>query len=277
MAFGIGLFGAPLPTVSRVQPRHLERVRALGAEVVGIYMNDRERSDPGPWAARAAERVAAAGLRCLYLVGSQRRLLAHDEDTRRRAVAEVAMGLAAVAAAGAERLLIGPGGYHDGGPWWYHKRNFAPESRAAVVRSLRELGARAEELGVGVAVEGYQGSVFESPAVMRELLEEAGSPAVGAALDYVNFLTPQTVARFTPAFEEMVAALGPRLVAVHVKDAVVQPRLTVYLDEVPAGMGELELDRVVAGARERDVPALLEHLTARTADAALAHLARLAA
>lgn len=274
MSFGIGVYGCPLPSVSRLQPRHLQLVSALGAQVIGIYMTDRERAKSGPWVSRVRERLAESGLRCLYLVGTQRRLLAHRETERRRAVRDVAEGIGAVAAVGAERLLVGPGGFSDAGPWWYHPRNYAPESRRSIIRSLRELGEQAAASGVGIAIEGYQGSVFESPSVMRELIEEAGSPAVGAGLDYANFLTPPTAGRFAATLELMMEALGPRLVALHVKDAIVEPRLSVHVNEVLVGRGELDLTAVLSLARRARVPAVLEHLRPATAEQALSFLSR---
>lgn len=276
MSFGIGVFGHPLPSASRLQPRHLDHVRHLGAQVVGIYLTDRERAEPAQWVRRVREGIAESGLCCLYLVGTQRRLLDHSETERRRAVADVAEGIAAVAAVGAKHLLVGPGGFSDAGPWWYHPKNYASESRKAIVSSLRELGDQADAAGVGIAIEGYQGSVFESPIVMRELVEEAGSPAVVAGLDYVNFLTPPTAARFPQTLTAMIEALGPRLVALHVKDAIVEPRLAVHVEEALVGRGELDLASVLSSARRADVPALLEHLSPDTADDALSFLAGVA-
>jgi sugar phosphate isomerase/epimerase len=276
MNFAVGVQGYPLAAVSRLKPGDLERVRTAGAEVVGLYMTERERAEPTRWAGRLAARLADAGLRCVHLVGPASRLIAHDERARRRAVATVGAGIEAVAALGAERLFVQPGGFSDRGPWWWHPLNYAPASRSALARSLRQLGDRAEAAGVGIVVEGAQTSVMESPAVMREVIENAGSPAVTVNLDYVNFLTPPLVARFGEAFAAMVAELGPRVTSVHFKDAIVWPRLSAHVEEVQAGDGVLDLRTVVAYARAAGVPVLVEHLRAPRADDAIAYLAALA-
>jgi sugar phosphate isomerase/epimerase len=128
-----------------------------------------------------------------------------------------------------------------------------------------------------VLVEGAQTSLLDTPETLRAVLDEAGPDGLGANLDPVNYLTPRQVARFGAAVEEMVEALGPRLAAVHVKDAVVRPELSVHVDEVPAGQGVLDLSPVVEAAARAGVPALVEHLDDAEADAAMRTLAALAA
>lgn len=275
MPFSVGVLGVPLPSVSRVQPRQLASLREQGVGCVGLYMTERERAVPSTWSPRLTERLHESGLQCLYVVGPLRNLTAGG-DAGRRAVEDTAHGLSAAAALGADRLLIGPGSFSPGGPWWYHPANFGVEARAALVRSLRELARRADALGVRITVEGHPYTVLESPAVMRELLDEVDSPAAGASLDYVNFLSPPAMARFERSIRELAAALGPHLTAVHVKDAVVRPRLVVHVDELAAGDGDLDLYAAVALARRLDVPAVLEHLTRSRAEHAIEHIVRLA-
>ena len=277
MSFLVGVHGYPLPSVSRVQARHLDNVRASGAQTVGLYMTERERSDPSRWGKRLRDRLAASSLHCSHLIGPASLLVSHSERERKRAVASVAQGFDAVVATGAERLFVQPGGFSPLGPWWWHPLNFATASRDAITRSLNELGRHAEAKGVAIAVEGYQCSVLESPEVMREVIEDAGVPSVGANLDYVNFLVPRQVHAFEHAFEHMVAALGPRIVSMHVKDAVVPPRLSAHVEEVQAGDGVLDLAPVIRYACERGVPSLVEHLRPPRAGAAIAHLANVAA
>jgi sugar phosphate isomerase/epimerase len=274
--FGIGVHGYPLPSVSRVRERDLERVRAAGATCVSVPMTVRERSAPDRWAGRLRERIALADLRLTHLVGRQAQLLAHDETRRREAVAAVAPGIEAVVAAGAEMLFVGPGGFDATGPWWWHPLNYAPASRRAVVRSLRELSARAEQAGVAIVIEGYQGSVLESAQVMSDVIDEVGSASLGANLDYVNFLTPPAVARFADALAGMVAALGAHIRSIHVKDAHVWPRLSAHVEECAAGTGVLDLALVAGLARSAGVPALVEHLRPPRPLDALVHLRTLA-
>jgi sugar phosphate isomerase/epimerase len=274
-SFCAGIHGVPLANVSEVTAEQLARVRKAGAETVGIYMDEAERAAPGSWAPRLRALLEDAGLTCAYLGGPAARLLSHNNIARQSEVAAAATGIDAVASVGAGGLLIGPGGFAADGPWWYHPRNYEPASRAALVNSLRELGKRAESIGVHILIEGHQMSVLESPDVIRSVLEEAGSTAVGANFDPVNFLTPPRMARFAETVQSMAAALGDWMVAVHVKDAVLGPRLSVHIDEAPAGRGALELAAVVSTAARAGVPALVEHLNDVDADEALRHLAAL--
>jgi sugar phosphate isomerase/epimerase len=252
--------------------RDLQRAASTGLGVFSLAMTAHQRASPARWAVRLRERVAASGGRLCCLAGPAARLVAHDEADRRQAVATVAEGIEAVALAGAERLFVQPGGFSPRGPWWFHPLNFDPRSRRAYVRSIQELAGRAEARGVGLVLEGYQGSVVESPAVMRELIESVGSPVVGANLDYVNFLTPPLVARWPESLDAMAEQLGQTLVSVHVKDCVVEPRLACHVDERAAGSGDLDLRPVVELGRRTGVPLLVEHLDARTAAGALRHV-----
>ena len=276
MSFAVGVQGYPLPSVSRIQRHDLEGVRTAGAQVLGLYMTERERAEPTRWARRLAARLADSGVQCVHLVGPAARLLAHTERERRDAVAAVAQGIAAVAMVGAERLFVQPGGFSELGPWWWHPQNYTAPSRSALGRSLRELGEQADAAGVGIIVEGAQTSVMESPRVMREVIDTVGLAAVTVNLDYVNFLTPPLVARFGETFAEMVETLGPCVGAVHVKDAVVWPRLSAHVEEVRAGDGVLDLAPVVSYARLAGVPALVEHLRPPRPEEAIRHLAGLA-
>jgi sugar phosphate isomerase/epimerase len=274
--FALGVHGYPLPSVSRVRDQHLTAVREAGAACVSVPMTAGERSAPQRWAHRLRDRIGRAELRLTHLVGPHSQLLAHDEARRRDAVTTVAAGIDAVKAAGAEMLFVGPGGFSDAGPWWWHPLNFAPASRHALVRSLRELSERAEQAGTVIVVEGYQGSVLESAEVMRDVIDAVGSPALGANLDYVNFLTPPAVARFPAALDAMAAALGTHLRSIHVKDARVWPRLSSHVEECAAGTGALDLTAVVELARAADVPAHVEHLRPPRPLDALAHVQSLA-
>ena len=272
----IGVHGFPLPTVGEVDQGDLDAVAAAGLEVLSLYMTPEERAQPGLWADTLRGRIESAGLRLFSLAASASKLLAHDEFERRREVEEVAAGVAAVVAAGAERLFVQPGGFNPEGPWWFHRENFAPASRRAFARSLRELGQLAEAGGVGIVLEGFQSSVVESTVVMRALIEEAGSPAVGANLDYVNFLTPPAVARWPEALLRMADDLGPTMVSIHVKDCIVEPRLSCHVDERPAGSGDLDLQPVIELGRRTGVPLLVEHLNESTAEEAIRTLVQLA-
>ncbi|HLZ07433.1 MAG TPA: sugar phosphate isomerase/epimerase, partial [Chloroflexota bacterium] len=62
-------------------------------------------------------------------------------------------------------------------------------------------------------------------------------------LDPVNWLTLHTVFRSGAAIDGMVDVLGLRIFNAHAKDVVVEKRLSLHIDEVPAGQGILDWDR----------------------------------
>ena len=61
---------------------------------------------------------------------------------------------------------------------------------------------------------------------------------------------------------DFVAKLGPHIKSCHAKDILLQDRLTVHLDEVRPGCGQLDY-RVYLGELAKlpgDIPVMLEHL-----------------
>jgi sugar phosphate isomerase/epimerase len=96
-----------------------------------------------------------------------------------------------------------------------------------------------------------------------DLIRAIDRPQFGVHFDPVNLInSPQryfTNGEFMHAF---IARLGSSIRSVHAKDIHLQDKLTVHLDEVRPGLGELdyrtllrELDRLAP-----DLPLMLEHL-----------------
>jgi sugar phosphate isomerase/epimerase len=129
-----------------------------------------------------------------------------------------------------------------GGAWNPHPDNWDPICREQLVKSLKEVASAAEDAGVVLGMEGHVLVTLRSAEVMRDVLDEVGSPAVRCDLDPVNWLTLDTVYRNGPAIDRMCDVLGPRIFNAHAKDVVVENRLVIHLDERPAGQGLLDYD-----------------------------------
>lgn len=72
-----------------------------------------------------------------------------------------------------------------------------------------------------------------------------------------------------------IAALGPQIRSVHVKDIQLATRLTVHLDEARPGQGGLDLRTLLRALKQLDptLPIMLEHLPNETEyDLAAAHV-----
>jgi sugar phosphate isomerase/epimerase len=103
----------------------------------------------------------------------------------------------------------------------------------------------------------------DSPNSYLRLIEAIDRPMFAVHLDPVNMIN--CPARFYDNggfLRECFDKLGPWIVSCHGKDIVMQDQLTVHLDEVRPGLGNLdytvylqELNRLPG-----DVPLILEHL-----------------
>ena len=116
---------------------------------------------------------------------------------------------------------------HDGGD--------RPDLTGAL-RRLNAVKGRFEAAGVRLAIENHD---FYPCAWLRELVENACSPAVGVCLDAVNNLGQGE------SFRETLACLGPYTVNFHCKDYTIARKLTMLGFDVsgaPAGAGMLDLD-----------------------------------
>ena len=105
----------------------------------------------------------------------------------------------------------------------------------------------------------YPDSIESYLALVRAI----DRPQFGVHFDPVNLInSPQRYFAQRDFVREFIARLGPAIRSVHAKDIHLQDRLTVHLDEVRPGLGELdyhsllrELDRL-----DPDLPLMLEHL-----------------
>src|SRR5258708_1115004 len=181
-------------------------------------------------------------------MGRRPRLIHLDEGIRRQGVAPLRQAIRVAGWLGSLSCHTGPGsmaqlvaeGSDWGGAWDPHGDNWDPICREQLVKSLKEAASAAEDNGVVVGMEGHILVTLNSADVMRDVLDEVGSPAIRCDLDPVNWLTLDTVFRSGPAIDHMVDVLGDRIFNAHAKDVVVEKKLALHLDERPAGQGILD-------------------------------------
>ena len=89
-------------------------------------------------------------------------------------------------------------------------------------RSVDAMLNDAAKLGVTVAVEPVAAHTLNSPALAARLLQEFRGGGLAAIFDAVNLLTPARIETQAALWDEALAAFGPDIAAVHVKDAVVK-------------------------------------------------------
>lgn len=159
------------------------------------------------------------------------------------------------------------------GAWCPHPENHTDEALDLFVSGVREAAGAAEDAGVKLALEPHRNTVCYSPERAMQAFAAIGSPAVGANLDFVNWLESHQVYRAGAAVRHMVNVLGDRAFSVHAKDVQVEDRLVFHYNEAVTGTGVLdypEILRALAGREGADphLPFIIEHLPAEAMPAA---------
>jgi sugar phosphate isomerase/epimerase len=125
-------------------------------------------------------------------------------------------------------------------------------------RSVAHVLPAFEDAGIALAVENYE--TFHARE-LADFISSFGSAAVGSCLDTTNSMGA------VEGLREVVEALGPLAVDLHVKDLAVRRAdhgLGMVVEGRPAGQGQMDIPWVLARLREfgRDPNAVIELWTA---------------
>jgi len=103
----------------------------------------------------------------------------------------------------------------------------------------------------------------DSPNAYLRLIKAIDRKAFAVHLDPVNLVSsPQRYFSTGALIEECFAKLGPDIKACHAKDILLRENLTIHLDEVRPGLGNLDYRTFLRclNRLDADVPLMLEHL-----------------
>jgi sugar phosphate isomerase/epimerase len=243
---------------------HAARTRELG--FTGIFTRF-GANDPHTVSAAECHRVrdtlADHGLAMYQATGYWQPLIHPDELARREASRTLRAALRVAKELGARGIDTGPGSLSPNGPWAPHPGNWTPDARRQLVRTLKECAPAAEDLGVFLSLEGHLLVTLSSAEVVRDVLDEVGSPFVRSDLDPVNWIGLGEIYDTTSAIERMFDVLGERVVSGHAKDVVIEDRLVVHIDQRPAGQGLLDFPTYLRRmeALNPDYPVIVEGAT----------------
>lgn len=246
----VGSFSSPEEWVAKHQQRGYSAAFCpVGAEasesLIAEYMQ----------AAAAADIVIAE-------VGAWSNPLSRDPQTAAQARDYCRQQLALAEALGARCCvnIAGSRGEKWDGP---HPDNVSHETFEAIVCFVRDLLAEVQPTRTAYTLETMPWVLPDSPESYKELLDAIDHPHFAVHLDPVNLVNCPRRAYDTPGLlRECFRLLGPHIRSCHGKDIALDTRLTVHLDEVAPGQGNLcyatylqELDRL-----DPDTPLMLEHL-----------------
>jgi sugar phosphate isomerase/epimerase len=211
---------------------------------------------------RAYAQAAAEADIVIAEVGAWSNPLSADEAERTAALSHCKKQLALADAIGARCCvnIAGSCGAQWDGP---HPNNLTDATFDLIVERVQGIIDAVRPDRACYALETMPWMYPDSPDSYLRLLQAVDRPQTAVHLDPVNMISsPQRFFGNGDFLRECFAKLGPQIKTCHGKDIALGGRLTVHLDEVRPGLGELdyhtfltELDKLPA-----DTPLLLEHL-----------------
>lgn len=161
-----------------------------------------------------------------------------------------------------------------------HALNFTPETFDLIVETTRDIIDSVNPQNASYALETMPWMYPDSADSYYDLLKAIDRPAFAVHFDPVNMIySPQRYFGNAAVIEEFVAKLGPYIKCCHAKDIILREQLTVHLDEILPGQGNLDYKTLLHALDKlpRDIPVILEHLpTAEDYAAAAAHVRQVA-
>ncbi len=157
-----------------------------------------------------------------------------------------------------------------------HPADLSEETFALIVATVREIIDAVAPTQTVYALETMPWMYPDSPESYARLIVAIDRPGFGVHFDPVNLVnSPQRYFQNGALIQTFVAALGPQIRSVHVKDIKLADRLTLHLDETRPGQGGLDLRILLRELNKLapDLPIMLEHLPNETEyDLAAAHV-----
>jgi len=144
-----------------------------------------------------------------------------------------------------------------------HPGDLTEETFDLIVTTVREIIDAVQPQQTVYALETMPWMYPDSLASYQRLIAAIDRPGFGVHFDPVNLISsPQRYFQNEALIRECVAALGPAMRSVHLKDIRLDNRLTVHLDEVRPGQGGLSINTLLCELHRLapDLPVMLEHL-----------------
>lgn len=220
------------------------------------------KPDADPTVITAYRQAAQAADIVIAEVGAWSNPLSPDPAVRAAALDKCKASLLLAERIGARCCvnIAGSRGEKWDGP---HPADLTEETFDMIVATTREIIDAVQPRKAVYALETMPWMYPDSVESYQRLLEAIDRPGCGVHFDPVNLInSPQRYFRNGDLIRAAIAALGPQMRSVHVKDIQLANRLTVHLDEARPGTGGLELHTLLRELNHLDptLPIMLEHL-----------------
>jgi len=196
-------------------------------------------------------------------VGAWSNPISRDEETRRQAVACCIRRLELAERIGAQCCvnIAGSRGEQWDGP---DADNFSGETFELIVETTRQIIDAVKPERTVFALEMMPWVFPDSADTYLALLKAIDRKGFGVHFDPVNIVSsPRAYYRTGEMIRDFFAKLGPHIRNCHAKDILLRGRLTVHLDEVIPGQGNLDYRTFLTELNKLhpDTTLIIEHLS----------------
>lgn len=223
----------------------------------------------------AYSRAAARAGIVIAEVGAWSSPLSRDAAVRQQAMRKCKDQLALAERIGARCCvnIAGSRGEKWAGP---DPDNLTSESFDMIVTTVRAIIDDVQPTRTFYTLEAMPWMYPDDPDSYVRLIDAIDRPAFGVHLDPVNWVcSPQRYYRNTELIRESFAKLGSHIKSCHAKDIAIDTGLTLHLNEVQPGLGNLDYRAYLSelAKLDDDVPLMMEHMaTPEEYDAAAVHI-----
>lgn len=220
----------------------------------------------GPEADEATVKAYAAAARKANIViaevGAWSNPLSQDPATASAALAKCQAGLALAERIGACCCvnIAGSCGKKWDGP---DAADLTDTTFDRIVAQVREIVDAVKPTRTFYTLETMPWMYPDSPEAYLRLLKAIDRKAFAVHLDPVNLVcSPHRCFGNADLLRECFAKLGAHIKSCHAKDIILRDKLTVHLDEVRPGLGQLDYPTYLRelSRLDADIPLMLEHL-----------------
>jgi sugar phosphate isomerase/epimerase len=144
-----------------------------------------------------------------------------------------------------------------------HPKNLSDEAYELTIENVRQILETVKPVRTKYTLETMPWVIPDSIESYQRLIKAVGHPMFGVHLDPVNMInSPARFYNNTGFLRDCFARLGESIVSVHAKDIRMAPELTVHLEEVRPGIGDLDYKTFLSEMSNlpMDTPFILEHL-----------------
>jgi len=188
----------------------------------------------------------------------------HPDPEIRKANVQANIEALAIADEVGVRCCVNIAGSFDSNHWdGPHPKNLSEEAFALTIENIRRILDAVKPKRTVYSLETMPWVIPDSIESYKRLIDAIDDLMFGVHLDPVNMInSPARFYNNAGFLRECFARLGERIVSVHAKDIRLAPELTVHLQEVRPGLGDLDYKTFLTEMSNLpvDTPFILEHL-----------------